>query len=65
MDPLPKAIKAHVRSCMWVFKTKQRSDGTLDRYKARLVAKRYDKQDDIDYIETFNLVIKPAIIQVF
>jgi len=38
MMPLPPRKKAI--GCRWVYKIKHKSDGTIDRYKARLVAKR-------------------------
>jgi hypothetical protein len=31
----------HITSSKWVFKTKLKSDGTLDRFKARVIAKGY------------------------
>ena len=37
----------------WVYKIKRKSDGSIDRYKARLVTKGYAQQYDIDYEETF------------
>nr|GEY70829.1 ribonuclease H-like domain-containing protein [Tanacetum cinerariifolium] len=38
------------------------SDGSLSRYKARLVANEHSQQQDIDCDETFSLVVKPATI---
>jgi len=31
--------------CKWVFKKKLRPDGTIEKYKARLVAKSYSQKD--------------------
>ena len=44
--------------CRWVFKTKYKSNGFVDKYKARLMAK------GIDYQETFALVAKMITIRV-
>ncbi|GJX63587.1 ribonuclease H-like domain-containing protein [Tanacetum coccineum] len=39
------------------------ADGTLSRYKARLVANGSSQQLGVDFDETFNPVVKPAIIR--
>jgi hypothetical protein len=41
---------------------KHKTDGSIDRYKARLDAKGFKQRLGIDYDETFNLVVKPATI---
>lgn len=45
---LPK--EKHSIGCKWVYKIKCKYDGSIDRYKARLVAKRYTQQEWLDFI---------------
>ena len=45
-------------SSKWVFKRKREVDGSIDKYKARLVIKGYKQTEGLDYFDTFFLVTR-------
>lgn len=53
---LPKGKR--LVGCKWVFNVKYKADGTIERYKARLVVKGYTQTYSIDYAVTFAPVAK-------
>ena len=50
--------------CKWTYRIKRNPDGTIARYKARLVVKRFHQTEGIDYHETFNPVVKQPTIRI-
>ena len=60
---VPKSSNTNIIRSMWIFRHKNNSDGSFERYKARLVGDGRSQQVGIDCIETFSPVVKPATIR--
>lgn len=50
--------------CRWVYKVKLNFDGSIERYKDRLVVKAFTKTRGSDYFETFSLIAKMNTIRI-
>ena len=62
LTPLPAGKKPI--GCKWVYKIKYKADGSIEQYKAKLVAKGFTQKEGIYYFETFSPVEKMVSVKV-
>ena len=59
---LPEGRK--VIGSRWVFIIKRKADGTIDKYKARLVAQGFSQMPGVDYDQTFSPTVRLSALRV-
>lgn len=62
LTKLPK--DKQVISCKWVYHIKYKSNGSIDKYKVRLVAKGFAQIEGIDYKDIFSPTAKMITIYI-
>ncbi|GKC75382.1 zinc finger, CCHC-type containing protein, partial [Tanacetum coccineum] len=49
--------------CKWIFKRKLKVDGTIEKFKTRLVIQGFRQKSGIDYFDTYALVARISTIR--
>ena len=57
-DIVPKPENKSVVSSKWIYRIKHVADRSIEKYKARFVARGFSQKEGIDYEETFDLVAR-------
>ncbi|GJY48643.1 zinc finger, CCHC-type containing protein [Tanacetum coccineum] len=61
LSDLPPSCKP--LGCKWIFKRKIKVDGTINKFKARLVIQGFRQKEGIDYFDTYALVSRITTIR--
>ena len=62
-DVVPRPKGKSVVTSKWIYKIKHVVDGSIEKYKARFVARGFSQKEGIDYEETFAPVARYASIR--
>ena len=60
---VPRPVGKSVVGSRWIYKVKQAADGSVEKYKARFVARGFSQIEGIDYEETFAPVARYSSIR--
>ena len=63
MDVVPRPDRKSVVTSKWIYKIKHATDGSIDKYKARFMARGFSQKEGIDYEETFTPVARYTSIR--
>jgi hypothetical protein len=62
-EVVPRPDGKSVISSKWLYKIKYVADGSIEKYKARFVARGFSQREGVDYSETFAPVARYTLIR--
>ena len=62
-DVVPRPERKSVVTSKWIYKIKHAADGSIEKYKARFVARGFSQKEGIGYEETFTPVARYTSIR--
>ena len=60
---IPRPKGNFVVTSKWIYKIKHTADGSIEKHKARFVARGFSQVEGIDYEETFSPIVRYTSIQ--
>jgi hypothetical protein len=62
-DVVPRPKEKSIVISKWIYKMKHATDDSIEKYKARFVARGFSHKEGIDYEETFSSVVRYTSIR--
>jgi hypothetical protein len=62
-EVVPRPVKKSVVTSRWLYKTKYVADGSIEKHKARFMARGFSQIEGVDYDETFTPVARYTSIR--
>ena len=57
---VPRRRGINLIDSKWVYKIKKKAGGSIERFKAKLVAKGFKQKHGVDFLDTYSPVVKPS-----
>lgn len=64
MTLVPRQPDMHILGSRWIHTVKMKADGSVDKLKSRWVAKGYEQEEGVDFIETYSHVVRTSTIRI-